>query len=305
MKGFLLKSFLTAIPLLLVALTMETALRHIPNDYDYKKSYLDRHAAEIETLILGSSQEYYGLNPDFFTENAFNACHVSQGYDMDLAILKKYSNELKSLKTIILPISYTSISMDIEHSPESWRYKNYSIYYGIDRWRLNNGLELTAMKQSVNLKRLRDHYIDGKNEISCSDKGWGEGFAVERSTPPEKTVGNVRRHTIDNELKLKEIAKHNRNEIKEIVEIAQKLGAEIILFATPVSTAYRNARNSEQLSAARSAASFFAANYSFCRILDLSDDPRFEDSDFFDADHLNDAGARKLSQIVDQWTNLR
>jgi len=32
--------------------------------------------------------------------------------------------------------------------------------------------------------------------------------------------------------------------------------------------------------------------------LDLSDDSRFEDSDFYDADHLSEAGAVKFTEIL-------
>jgi len=301
MKSFILKTILVALPVVVAAFAMEIGLRHIPNDYAYKNNYLKQHAAEIETLILGSSQEYYGLNPEYFSGEAFNACHVSQGYDMDFALLNKYISEMQSLKTLILPVSYTSISMDIENSAEAWRYKNYVIYYGLDRWRVNNSSELLAMKSSVNLKRLRDYYLDRKDEITCSALGWGKNFKAENSSSPEETVGNMRRHTVGSPERLKAVVEKNRREMQKIIDLARERGATVILYATPISDAYRRNRLPAQRAVARHTAAELASVNSCCRVLDLSDDPRFTDADFFDADHLNDIGAKKLSIIVNGW----
>ena len=107
----------------------EVVLRNIPNDYIYKKKYLDVYSNEIETLVLGSSHSFYGVNPAFFFKNTFNASHISQSFDYDLEILEKYDGYLGELKTVVIPISYFSLFHKLESGSESWRIKNYIIYY--------------------------------------------------------------------------------------------------------------------------------------------------------------------------------
>ena len=77
-------------PLLLGALILEVLIQNIPNEYSYKKSYLDSNSNEIEVLFLGSSHVYYGVNPEYISANSFNASHIAQTLDYDYAILKKY-----------------------------------------------------------------------------------------------------------------------------------------------------------------------------------------------------------------------
>jgi hypothetical protein len=308
MKGFILKTVLISIPVVIIALVMEAALRRIPNDYEYKKSYLDKNAEKIETLILGSSQEYYGLDPKYFSGNAFNACHVSQGYDMDYAIFKKYITRLNALKTVIIPLSYSSITMDLKQSPEVWRYKNYSIYYDINRWDPAHCSELLAMKSSINLKRLWSYYIDNKSEKYCSELGWGKnykrtqnGLADSYTVTKERAAVNISRHTINDSLLLQNIVNGNVAIIQNIIDIAAKKGVRVILLAPPVTNAYKALRSEHQIEILKVTANRIVKDNKYCTYLDMSDFPMFTDGDFSDADHLNDVGAKKLSAIVNGW----
>ena len=102
MKKFILKTLALIIPILIPAIFLEIMLRQIPNDYSYKNDYLNQHSEEIEILILGASDTYLGVNPDFFPQNTFNVCQVSQSLDLDYEIFSKYQNNFNELKTIIL-----------------------------------------------------------------------------------------------------------------------------------------------------------------------------------------------------------
>ena len=73
MRKFSIKTLLFVVPILLLAVIIEIFLRLIPNDYLHKKKYLDAHSCDIETLILGSSHSFYGIDPNYFSNNTFNA----------------------------------------------------------------------------------------------------------------------------------------------------------------------------------------------------------------------------------------
>jgi hypothetical protein len=86
MKKYTIKIFLFFLPLLFIGFTMEFLLRNIPNDYKFKKAYLDENAEEVETLILGNSHAFFGVNPQYFSTNAFNASQ----FHNHLIMISKY-----------------------------------------------------------------------------------------------------------------------------------------------------------------------------------------------------------------------
>ena len=133
MNKFIKKVLIFSMPVIIFIILMEVFLREIPNDYSYKKNYLDTHSNELETIFLGSSHAYYAINPEYIHFNSFNAAYVSQSIDYDLEILKKYENRTAKLKFIVIPIDYFSLYNRLETGVESWRIKNYNIYYGFNR----------------------------------------------------------------------------------------------------------------------------------------------------------------------------
>ncbi len=175
MKRFIVNIIYFVSPILLVAIVMEFLLRHIPNDYLYKKTYLDNHSEEIETLILGNSHTFYGIDPVYFSTECFNVSNVSQTLTYDLEIIKKFQDRLIDLKTIVLPVSYFSLYDKLEANKESWRIKNYVIYCGIDApGSLRYHSEVLSNKLYVILRRLYTYYMKGVSAVSCTEKGCGK-----------------------------------------------------------------------------------------------------------------------------------
>lgn len=74
------------LPILLGLCVLESFLRAIPNDYSYKKKYLDENAEDLELLILGNSHYYRGILAEDLNINSFNAAYVSQSLNLDFLI---------------------------------------------------------------------------------------------------------------------------------------------------------------------------------------------------------------------------
>ena len=106
MKKFLIKVCLFTVPFILFLLITEYLLRNIPNDYSYKNQYLEKNAKNIETLFLGSSHAYYGINPEYYSGNSFNASHISQTIDLDYKLIKKYAQDFNKLQYIVLSTTF-------------------------------------------------------------------------------------------------------------------------------------------------------------------------------------------------------
>lgn len=285
---------------------MEILLRNIPNDYEFKKEYLDKNSPEIETLILGSSHSFYGFNPVYFTNKTFNASHISQSLNYDFEIIKKYDYDFKQLKTIVLPISYFTLFTKLDAGPESWRIKNYILYYGL---KTSNSYtdysEVLCNKINVNLKRLVSYYIKRKPAISCTNFGWGTNYKSENARDLiESGKTAAIRHSQDiNDIKCKNILRVNELTLSSIIAWCKNRNIRIVLLTPPAFKSYRQNLNETQLNVTIEIAKRIDLDNNNCIYLNLLNDSNFVAKDFYDADHLSEIGAEKLSNLINEKIN--
>jgi|AntAceMinimDraft_9_1070365.scaffolds.fasta_scaffold05802_3 hypothetical protein len=307
MKLFLTKTIYISLPILVVAIFMEILLRNTPNDYSYKKEYLDKHSAQVETLILGSSHSFYGFNPDSFCGKVFNASHISQSLNYDFKILKKYEDKFINLETIVLPISYFTLFSKLESGSESWRVKNYIIYYGLKSSRsLTDYSEILSNLSSINIRRVISYYVLGNSAISCTNLGWGTSYNSKKARNLVDTGETAAiRHTRDNINSYNNQKLFNENILilKLMIEWCRENNVKILLLTPPAFETYRKGLNIEQLNITIETTSKIASKYDNCIYLNLLSDTSFYAKDFYDADHLSEIGAEKLSELINSKIN--
>jgi hypothetical protein len=308
MKKFVIKILLFLLPILLIAVMVEFLLQHIPNDYSYKKNYMDNHSNEIQVLILGSSHPFYGINPIYFSKNTFNASYPCQSLDVDYKIFKRYQAEFNHLETIILSISYFTPFRNSEtNNYNSAIMKNYVIYWGMDVVQsISDYSELLTNKLSVNVKNLKKYYLNKEVTTYCSDFGWGINYNSENAMDLDATGKDAAlSHTIEDIYndKYVKILNENINILNTMVEWCKKRNVKLILLATPVYKTYYDNMDKEQLFKAISIATQFAESYTNCEYINLLNDSIFVAGDFFDTNHLNDLGAKKLSELLNEKVN--
>ena len=301
MKRFIIRTFLLIIvPLLLGIVLCEYYLRKIPNDYSFKNEWLSNNAGSIRVLNMGGSHAFYGIEPSLFSCKAFNAAHVSQSIKYDHFIFSKFVNEMDSLEVLVLPVSYGSfLGFGPENGIEDWRVKYYSIYYGCKYHRFEpkynleiyNGLQFDKVWNSILCKA--DHR-------TCNELGFGTTYKLENRSEDWKESGATaaKRHTrrkIDST-----IMEKNIRLVGEMVNKCVEKKAQVIILTTPTFHTYRENLNQKQLELMEECCGYFVKHYdNVCR-LNLLADERFCEDDFYDADHLNEFGAAKLTLILQQ-----
>jgi hypothetical protein len=77
----------------------------------------------------------------------------------------------------------------------------------------------------------------------------------------------------------------------------------VIIFTTPAYKTYVQNLEINQLNNTINTVTKFADTYPNTRYYNLLNDKSFNQEDFFDADHLNETGAKKLSLIIDRIIN--
>jgi hypothetical protein len=296
MKTFINNLLIFILPVIFLALASEVLIRLIPNDYILKKNYLDKNSDKIEVLILGSSHSFFGLNPVYFSNNCFNASYVSQSLDYDLEILKKYDNKWSKLKTVVLPVSYFSLFEKLKECSESWRVKNYTLYYKMKASKsFKEYSELLSSKLEIIIKRLNSYYIKGENPLSSSPLGWGNVYnSKDGKNLIETGKFAAKWHTYDDYHSYPEIV----STLQSIIRVCNKNNVRIILFTPPAYETYRDNLNKDQLNLTIQKSHDIANSYNNCTYINLLADTSFKATDFYDADHLNEIGAKKLSLLI-------
>ncbi|WP_053975778.1 hypothetical protein [Mangrovimonas xylaniphaga] len=293
MKSFVKLFLFFIFPLLLGGIGLELLLRQIPNDYQIKGKYLRKHASSVETLVLGSSHSMYGINPEYLDASAYNASFVSQTTDLDLAILEKFMPELSNLKTVIVRLSYATLFETLSETSANWRLKDYIIYFDLNtKSTVLRHSELFSLKLKTNLDRLWDYYVLGNSEIQCYSLGWADNSFLQ--SPMDLDLASLRaaqRHTISNDDQYVD----NVEAFERMAKLCQDNNINLILVTLPGYLSYRDNLDPLQLQKMLDFASQIESNYKNTKYYNFLSDPDFSENDFFDGDHLNAQGAKKIT----------
>ena len=268
MKKFIKRLIIFLIPILILFILLEYAIRQIPNTYKYKNEWMSQHADSLNTLILGNSHCMSGVNPLYLTNSAFNFANSSQDLERDYFVLTKYENMYNNLKCVILSFSYCQDRMD---NTDKSRLKYYGIYMGYEKYKYS--VEITS---SITYEKIKDYLKEGTSQYSPL------GFRVNKFSKDNLEVSGIKaakRHTLNNRKDLDDNLKY----LHKIIQFCEDKQIQLILVTTPTWHSYYEHldKNHENV---------FYFNF-------LKDD-RFNDNDFKDGDHLSEEGAEKFTKIL-------
>ena len=294
MKKFLIKISLFLLPFITLFTLLEYGLRKIPNDYSYKNQYLKNHSSKIEVLFLGSSHAYFGINPEFIkSKNSFNGAHVGQALRYDLEILKKYN--FSDLEYLVIPIDYLSLYPE----GESKSYiKNYKIYYGFETkgGGFSNNFEALNGLFNKKIEQVWDYLYYDKNNLTSNSLGWGTIYKSENQQDLVKT-GKLRaeQQTKKNDQYLIK----NINRVNEIIKISKSNNFKILFYTSPAYITYKEYLDTNQLKITIDTITNICKENNNLYYYNLLNDSQFIKEDFWDGNHLNELGAKKLTIKLD------
>lgn len=289
MKRFIRKILIYTLPIVLVAVGLELYVESIPNSYTYKRTYLEQHAADIKTLVLGSSYAYDGIDPNVL-DAAFNLANSSQCFEDDYSLLQRNIIYLDSLKRVVLPISYSSLQM----VSSSNRRGYYTIYMDLyPRWPISK-YSFECFNLELMLKKIAKHTLH-EDIVRCDSLGQRIGHTlVSRPTTNWKGID----HLIANDRFVGKSAqgfiKENRYWLRRIALECQVSGVELYLVIMPSLEEYRLGIPKEQIDAMNDAIRWVAGKYDCVKVLDYQE--WGSEDDFWNATHLNTDGARRFTE---------
>ncbi len=286
-------------PIIILFLILEIGIRKIPNDYSFKNEYLKNKSNGLEIIFLGSSHAYYGINPEYIQGKSFNGSHISQSLRYDFELLMKFNNSWNNLKTIVIPIDYFTLFSTMESGIESWRVKNYCIYYDIQTsFNIKNYSEVLSISLKNNLKRLENYYKNGYTEISCSEMGYGSDFKEKKNLEFTGKSAAIKQTKANHQY-----FAYNTQILNEILEFTIKNNITLILYSSPAYSSYRNNLDSIQLKMTIDKLKLLAHDNPNCYYFDFLTTSNYSGEYFRDGNHLNSNGAKMFSNKINDYIN--
>lgn len=245
MKKFLRHIALFLLPLLIIAVALEFVAESIPNSYTHKRDYMEQHCAEIQTLILGSSNAYDGLNPSVMPQ-AFNLANSSQTLEDDYRLLAKYIDSMDSLHTVIVGLGYHSLGATTEDNRRTY----YTIYMDLyPRWPISK-YSFEVCNPEMLVKKIIKYAVS-RDVTRCDSLGQRVGHTKEAvETDAEwwnkdmlSLVENDKLQIADCRLAIEE----NTQYLKEIVDLCNAHNVRPVIVLMPVMGEYKEKLPREQV----------------------------------------------------------
>lgn len=302
MKTLIKDILLFLVPVILVFAAAEIFYRTVDNNYTLKNEQIYEQADTIETLVMGDSQSFFGINPSYFEDQTFSFANISQSVYFDEILINKHLDSLSNLKTVILPLGVNSLSQKVNTFDEVWRKYFYKAQMHVevpiisDYDLKNYSLTLTKrFKQTV--RTVKKRVLEG-TLVGCELNGWANYYRTEESLDLEKTAKYIIGVHSDDNFDFEE----NLQRLRSIIETCEKRNIKTKIVFMPVSNIYANGINNVKVKAMDDLFINLKKDYKNVDYLNIYNEGSFSDGDFYDANHLNTKGAIKCSKIINDFT---
>lgn len=262
---------------------LDVLMRPFRVDIMKQQAFL-REASHVHTLVLGSSHAYNGwvAQPGEFNYGLRN-CDLYHA----CSLYRRFSERglVRSVKNVVLFYDVFSPGFLMEKTSRG----SLAIPY-FHLWDIPYQGELRIDHRVID-RRLKEMFAQEARRMQPPEGYLGNASYARGSKPPPEVHGRVRAHL-----------KHNARPddqtrfLEGLVTCCCRQGHQLLVVMPPVRKDYADLLTQPQ-------EVIFARLIAFCtqhqvKMIDLTRDERFEDSDFLDSDHLALQGAEKLTAII-------
>lgn len=247
--------------------------------YD-KKQALYKHKDDIKTLVIGSSQCNYGVDPKYFDSCTFNFSSASMDFFTIYSLIKIYGPQLSNLENIIIRIGIFCPGYDLSKTGESWRCYYYKKILGVPYDVDAESKEFEEYENQLQERKIEDDFL-GYNKQT-----WFASWNVK-----ERYQGHLK-NFCRNDTSLKWLSLMD----KWCVENKKRF----IVIITPHRSDYVNESSNSIIKLLQN----YVHEYAPCaEFYNFFYDKDFTDDDFGDTDHMKETGAEKLSKKLNEIIN--
>ena len=300
MRKFLLLFILFLVPVTLFLGTLEALVQTVPNSYSYKHNYIVSRGNKIHTVSLGHSQLYDGFMPESFKLPSFNLCNSAQSYKDDYYLLQELLPYMPNLKLVILPIGYVNVKNE-DNDGFSERSTFYHEYMNID---YDNSIPLLYQYEALNPQRafdkLTSYYWRHVDIVGCDTLG-------------RRSTHNLidRRHKLGHDKILYDYTISSKKKmyiqsdvyLEKIGQMLEAKQIKLVLVSPPYYWSCFDKVNVYQKTFLQKSIKDLKEKMNF-QYINMEDDDRFVDEDFYNETHLSEIGADKFTKILNDSISL-
>lgn len=301
MKRLVIKSVVLLLPFISILGFVEYRLRRVPNSYSVTKAALDRKLGEVEILVTGPSHALSGVAPQFLDRPAFNLANGSQSLHYDTQLVLKYSDSMPNLKLVIFTISYHALEYRLINSIERWRAGFYRQVYGIPGEDGKEGFELTNYSY-IALYTPKEAFRQALGEFLGGSvvKAAGTETTTITDTQSEVSEDFGRKRVQLHETQMRQVdLLHNVESLERACALLKQRGVSVVFITIPTHRTYYLQINGASYQKMQETIRQITERHQV-PYFNYMHDERFTDDDFINSDHLNERGARKFSQILNE-----
>ena len=292
--------------------------------YNHTRLYLEaklnslKERQDIKLLLAGSSYTMCGLFEKQMPIPARNIAVDGQDIYYSILSIRKALEYNPNITNIVLSFAYylwgtdISLSNSDEHQPRI-REVNYPIFkdkhnFKDDMDELSNIFLVTPLQNFLLPFELwnkeKSDYLNDlfKNSHYYLTPRVGS-MAIENNK--QVNINNARKITSKHErtMRYEKSIQENISLFSDFLQEMNEKGINVLVYVPPMNKFYRKCLNSKLISDFSKHMNPLKEKYHF-KLLDLYDNQTFVNADFFDYDHVNDKGAKKLSEIIAKELDL-
>lgn len=288
--------------------------------YKHDRFYLEaklnslKKRQDIRLLLAGSSYTMCGLFENQMPLPARNIAIDAQDLYYSIKSIRTALEYNPNITHCILSFAYYFWGYDLSLSTSLYQYKrvtevNYPVFK--DKHNFSGVIEDGTQTFLTSITPLKKYLFSFEKIAEQKIEKLKESFE-DANYFPNPRVGSAVLQNDDGtnrQLAQKRAASHNKffkyhSTVQENIELFTRFlgemnsrGIQIILYVPPVTEYYRNYINPELISNYYECMEPLKSKFQF-KLIDLFNCDEFENSDFYDYDHLNDQGAEKLGKIL-------
>lgn len=244
-------------------------------EYSVLKDRFLKTANNVNCIILGSSHARRNFVSEIFSENSFNFGTTSQDLYESYKFLEYSCRLVRKLEKVILFISAFSGGFNIQHSGERFRAAI-----------VEHVFEICPQEKYDLLCEFLKYNLSNNHHHSLKIQSYADQYLI----------GNSDAINLERVYKHKEYSLSNQEILwlNEIIKFCKERGIDLTLVSSPCKKIYREIIPSETA---------FANIENICksrnvRFLNFYHSSTLKEEDFYDLDHLNIDGARRLTEEI-------
>lgn len=240
-----------------------------------------KNQKKIKTLILGSSHGDYSISSKIPFLNTYNLCLPSQDlyYSYNLYKTVKSTN----LKNVILFFSVFSPGFDLIKTSEYQRCFLYKLIFNIP---YKNKLSIDQKNEEIKYKKyidqIKNNFLLDDNYVGCDDNNY---FSKINLSVKDRAIKHLRENNRNN---------NQIRYIKDMNSLIERNNQKLIIVIPPTRNDYKKILPKSTI--------IFQKLFEFSKMHNIKIlnyyDINLNDSNFWDTDHLNEKGAKKITKDI-------